>query len=310
MSGSLIDGAAAVASQVFSGGGVIVGSVSLQGFEVPEKVNFGGEHRVVMHKMPGGYRVLDAMGPDDSDIEWEGMMIAANAAQRAQMLDQMRISGSVISLIFGVFSRNVIIREFVADYRRSNWIGSYRIKCVVVSEQYPQGSVGIAAQSSNDAAAACVYGFVDTLCLLGAVSAVASGAITAISTSVAAPGIAVNASIAPFVAAVPANAAIIEDALAAVQVATYQAGPFVAGQTSTIATLQGIIAAAESALATVETASEGVISAVQASATQVGVIGGASVLCAVTAAAGLMANAIGAGAYIGRTSANLTNEVA
>lgn len=43
-----------------------LGPVLFQDFEVPEKISVGGEHSLVVHKLVGRARVVDAMGRDDA----------------------------------------------------------------------------------------------------------------------------------------------------------------------------------------------------------------------------------------------------
>ena len=45
---------------------VILGPIALQGFEVPESITIGGAQRLAIHRLPGGARVIDALGPDDA----------------------------------------------------------------------------------------------------------------------------------------------------------------------------------------------------------------------------------------------------
>ena len=112
--------------------GVMLGGILLSGFEVPEQISFGGSQLLAVHRLPGGVRVVDAMGADDRDISWSGMMIGPNAADRARALDGLRAAGQMVPLVFGDMSFNVVVASFEAAYRRASWIGSYRISCLVV----------------------------------------------------------------------------------------------------------------------------------------------------------------------------------
>jgi hypothetical protein len=112
--------------------GVVLGGILLRGFEVPEQISFGGAQRLAVHRLPGGSRVIDAMGSDDREITWSGMMIGPEAADRARALDGLREAGQAVSLVFGDMAYNVVVASFEAAYRRSNWIGAYRIGCMVI----------------------------------------------------------------------------------------------------------------------------------------------------------------------------------
>jgi hypothetical protein len=111
-----------------------LGGVVFQDFEIPESVNFGGDQQLVVHKLPGGARVIDAMGPDDSDIHWSGRFRGANAEGRALLLEYLRRQGSQILLSWSLHRYQVVIREFKADFRQSYEI-PYSIACTVVLDE-------------------------------------------------------------------------------------------------------------------------------------------------------------------------------
>src|SRR4051812_44013109 len=96
-----------------------LGGVVFQGFEIPESINFGGAQQLVVHKLPGGGRVVDAMGPDDADIRWSGRLRGSSAEQRAILLDFMRRQGNKVLLTWSLHRYQVVIKEFAADFRQS-----------------------------------------------------------------------------------------------------------------------------------------------------------------------------------------------
>lgn len=53
-------------------GGLVLGPVVFQAFEVPERIRFGGKQRVAVHELFGGGRVVDAVGAEEGPIEWSG----------------------------------------------------------------------------------------------------------------------------------------------------------------------------------------------------------------------------------------------
>jgi hypothetical protein len=61
---------------------VTVGGVGLSGLEVPATMSFGGEQRLAVHELPGGGRVVDALGPQEADVEWTGWFTGSNAVSR------------------------------------------------------------------------------------------------------------------------------------------------------------------------------------------------------------------------------------
>ena len=70
-----------------------LGGIIFQDFEVPDNIGIGGEQALVVHKLPGGARVIDAMGADHRDITWSGRFRSGNAEARARLLDSYRIGG-------------------------------------------------------------------------------------------------------------------------------------------------------------------------------------------------------------------------
>jgi hypothetical protein len=111
---------------------VTLGVVTLDSFEIPASIVFGGKQRLAVHDLPGGGRVIDVMGGTDSDITFSGIISGSGADTRAQLLDALRISGARVPLSWGEEYFIVIIGEADFDYRKSWWI-PYRLRCVVQS---------------------------------------------------------------------------------------------------------------------------------------------------------------------------------
>lgn len=83
-----------------------------QGFEIPERIPLGGAQALVIHKLPGGDRVIQAMGRDDDPIQWNGMFLGANALDRARVLDAMRVAGNAVMLKFLGYQYSVVVKGF------------------------------------------------------------------------------------------------------------------------------------------------------------------------------------------------------
>ena len=110
---------------------MLLGGVLLDGFEVDARIAFGGRQALAVHALPGGTRVIDAMGPDDHDIGWQGVLSGADASARARTLDAMRVAGSPVQLAWDVFSAMVIVADVRLQFRNSWWI-PYQIRCTVL----------------------------------------------------------------------------------------------------------------------------------------------------------------------------------
>lgn len=112
---------------------VILGGVTFTGFEIPEKINFGGRQQVAVHRLIGGSRVVDAMGPDPEPVKWQGQFRGPNALARAQALDEIRRAGAVVELTWFDIFRAVVVTDFHADTERFYEV-PYSITCEVIDD--------------------------------------------------------------------------------------------------------------------------------------------------------------------------------
>jgi hypothetical protein len=113
---------------------LVLGPVVFGGFEIPERINFGGAQRLAVHRLPGGARVIDAMGRDDAEIAWSGIFAGADAGLRARLLDVLRTEGTVLPLTWDTFLYSVVIARFEAQFSAPWWI-PYRITCTVLQDE-------------------------------------------------------------------------------------------------------------------------------------------------------------------------------
>jgi len=119
---------------------LIIGDLLLQGHEVPARISIGGAQAVTIHKLPGGGRIIDAMGADQGVIAWRGLFIGPDAARRARALDMMRQQGSPRILSFGDYTFNVVIVHHEYDYKDRGAVISYRIRCEIVPDPAGDGT--------------------------------------------------------------------------------------------------------------------------------------------------------------------------
>jgi hypothetical protein len=165
-------------------GTLLLGPVLFQDFEVPERITWGGDQRVAVHRLPGGTRIVDILGRDDAEIAWSGIFSGEDAAVRARLLDTLRAAGGVWPLTWDAFFYSVVITRFVADYTRENWI-PYRIACTVLrdeAEAVIDAVVSLGADALSDFAAGA--GFAVTSPIAASLSA-ASAAIGVIGAATA-----------------------------------------------------------------------------------------------------------------------------
>lgn len=135
---------------------LVLGPVIFRDFEVPNSITIGGRHRLTVHRLPRGVRVIDALGRDDQEITFNGVFSGSEATLRARAVDALRAAGLPLILTWNVFFYTVILSRFVADYQASNWI-PYRITCTVVRDEASgviSSAVTLANQASADLAVA------------------------------------------------------------------------------------------------------------------------------------------------------------
>ncbi|MEJ0016748.1 MAG: hypothetical protein WDN25_09290 [Acetobacteraceae bacterium] len=113
---------------------LLLGPIAFRDFEVPAAINFGGRQRLALHRLPGGTRIIDALGRDDAQITFSGIFTGSDATLRARTLDELRVAAIALPLTWDVFFYTVMISEFHADYRGGSWI-PYRIVCTVLQDE-------------------------------------------------------------------------------------------------------------------------------------------------------------------------------
>ena len=121
------------ATKVLQDSPIQIGSISLQGFEIPASIRFGGRQKLVIHSLSGGRRIIEQLGPDDGEIAFQGTFSGPNAETRVRDFDEMRLLGAVVWLRWESFRRLVVVKSFVAEYQSPWWI-PYRVDCVVAHQ--------------------------------------------------------------------------------------------------------------------------------------------------------------------------------
>jgi hypothetical protein len=138
---------------------LLLGPIVFHGFEVPSGINFGGRQRLAVHHLPGGSRVVDALGRDDAQIRFTGIFTGSDATLRARGLDELRVAGVALPLTWDVLFYTVLISDFCAYYRNGWWI-PYRIACTVLQDEasaLSQPFVSLATAALADVGAAAGY---------------------------------------------------------------------------------------------------------------------------------------------------------
>ena len=123
-----------------------LGDITFDWFEIPEVIPFGGAQRLARHQLPGGRRVIQALGRDDAPIAWEGIFLGEQATDRARALDAMRVAGAPVTLSWHEFLFTVVVAECSLRFEHPARV-PYQITCEVVEDltaaitQAPRNSV-------------------------------------------------------------------------------------------------------------------------------------------------------------------------
>lgn len=160
---------------------LLLGPIVFKDFEVPSGITFGGGQRLAIHRLPGGTRVIDALGRDDANLTFAGIFSGSDATLRARALDELRSVGLPLPLTWDVFFYSVVIDRFEANYQNSHWI-PYRISCTVLRDEAAalfESVVSIATAALADVSTALASAAVAQIDLADAQSAIfAPGATT------------------------------------------------------------------------------------------------------------------------------------
>jgi hypothetical protein len=135
-------------ASIFGGSTTLtLGGITFESFEVPASIKFGNTQAIVLHKIPGGTRVIDLMGPDPDPISWSGIMLGANANSRAQALQAACDAGKVVTLSWATFSFDVVIGRFegAVGWSRCDYTISCTIKPKSLAATAPGLQTGVLA---------------------------------------------------------------------------------------------------------------------------------------------------------------------
>lgn len=111
-----------------------LGPLLFTDFEVPESIKgMGGKQKLVIRKLIGGNRVVQAMGRDDSDITWSGRFRGSAAEVRARLADFVRIKGQPIIMACSTYRYQVVVNSFEPDFRAAYEI-PYSISCTIIKD--------------------------------------------------------------------------------------------------------------------------------------------------------------------------------
>ncbi len=123
---------------------VVLGPLELTGLEVPDAYDRAGTMQPVVHRLIGGGRVVQLLGPDPGRRRLQGFFTGPQATERAQILEAMRDSGNRISLTIGVWQEFVVLTSVVLRYSAQGSIVQYLLE----AEPLPGGAAGLVATAA------------------------------------------------------------------------------------------------------------------------------------------------------------------
>lgn len=112
------------------------GEVVFEGMDLPDGLTGGGDQTLVTHKLIGGKRIVDAMGPDDEAIAWQGRFLDEFAQLRVFQLDLLRRSGREVQLQLPIPQRayRAVIGRFTWTQQRP-YLYEYAISLTIIEDQ-------------------------------------------------------------------------------------------------------------------------------------------------------------------------------
>lgn len=110
-----------------------LGDFTFERNEIPEEMPFGGEQALVVHRLVGGTKIVQAMGDFTGPISWSGWLEGQDALSRARQLTAMRVAGVPVVLTWSEQSYAVLIHAFTPVFRRFYKI-PYQITVEVIED--------------------------------------------------------------------------------------------------------------------------------------------------------------------------------
>ncbi|AOX20595.1 hypothetical protein [Kozakia baliensis] len=153
---------------------VMIGGMVLTGAEVPDALMIGGRQMLVVHRLVGGGRVVDALGNDPARLVLKGKFIGPEAQARAQALERMRMAGAPVFFSAAGMSLNVWIAQYRYAYEAKGAVCSYELTLERPAELMASSSIGESQSIGADIGSA-TSGMLDMVGKLASSAYVASG---------------------------------------------------------------------------------------------------------------------------------------
>lgn len=127
---------------------VKLGSVTLTGPEVPDALRAGGEQVLVVHRLPGGDKIIDNGGNDPYRLSLTGRFQGTNALTRAQTIDTMRLAAKAVTFSAAGGNWQVLIRSYAYTYAQKGAVIQYELELETIPSNASTTATGTSALSS------------------------------------------------------------------------------------------------------------------------------------------------------------------
>ncbi len=279
----------------FASAPVQIGLVTLTGVEVPSELVVAGQQQTVIHRLPGGDRVINSFGVDPAPITLAGMFTGPDTASRYQALEAMRLAGAPVQLLAAGLALQAVVVGFRYTIRERGAVVPYEITVEIVpqlaSALSTAGTSVLSGLIGSDAASALT----SVTSTIGDASSYVAG-LTAQATAILGDAVPV----ASLVGAGGPLAAVSSGLTAAS--ALSGAGTGLAGSPAALSGFVTAMQGAGSGLMTTIAGADASITGIGGSAAN-GVCSDAASLQEVTAQAGVLAGATEAGGFVNRALA-------
>ena len=286
----------AIGSLGRAGQPITLGGLSLNGYEVPDVLRVGGQQSLVVHKLPGGQRVLQSMGDDPAQLTLSGKFVGPTAATRARQFEAMRKTGQQLTLSAAGISVQAVVASFSYDFQLQGAVVPYQLTVEIVTQVALSSSLSSSSLSSlvgSDLGSAIT----SVSATLSSVSAYATNVLGTVSS--------VTGQITPIANLVGAGGLLagVQDKLTVASGLT-TAGVNLASAPAAAASLVGNLQSAGSSLMSTISSAGGNLVGISAAAPSGSIVSDAPSLAAAMANAGALASAVTTGAYVNRSLDN------
>jgi len=152
-----------------------LGDIKFSGVEVPDRIMLGGNQRLAIHEVPGGGRIIEALGSQPGALVFEGRFLGENAFSKAKQVDGLRIIGAPVRFSGLGSTFPVIISSFEYAYENQGYVCRYRLSLERFHDKVPVNSLSIDFNTNLMSALSGAISVLTEISLIGSGQKDASG---------------------------------------------------------------------------------------------------------------------------------------